>query len=278
MGQKEKIVELLEVKGSLTQSELAESIYGDKDHNSNIYSALSNLVSSGVLLKSESSPFTYSLSGNDTTDNEVPAQNKKDKRDVSGDVISNETLEETESQVAETVNYGAENDLITRCLERFPYNTDSDLVAMKIGLIDITNSTHLSHYKSVISMVELSKIIVSIKDIDARIKDGDPEVVNEIAKSNGNINLFSFASKYCCYHNRNFYKKDDYSIFDGVLEAYLPLYFDDITKYSIEKWRESFDYGNYNNYITRKLDELNITVDYRKRKFDHFVWYKNRLG
>ena len=39
-------------------------------------------------------------------------------------------------------------------------------------------------------------------------------------------------------------------------------------------------YGNtdeaYNDYITRKLDELGITVSFRKRKFDHFVWYKNR--
>lgn len=30
----------------------------------------------------------------------------------------------------------------------FPDNTDPDIVAMKVGLIDITNSTHLSQYKS----------------------------------------------------------------------------------------------------------------------------------
>lgn len=276
MGLKETITNLLTNQRAMTQSELAESIYGDKNHNSNIYGALTNLVSNGVLLKSKVSPFTYTLSGTDVTNNEMTTRKKKDKRDVSGDVITNKTLEEVESQVAQTVNYGAENDLITRCLARFPYNTDSDLVAMKIGLIDITNSTHLSHYKSVISMVDLSKIIVSITDIDARIRDGDPEVVSEIARSNENINLFSFASKYCCYHNRNFYKKDDYSIFDGVLKEYLPLYFNDITEYRIDKWRTSFNYREYNNYISQKLDELNITVAYRRRKFDHFIWYKNR--
>lgn len=52
----------------------------------------------------------------------------------------------------------------------------------------------------------------------------DSEVVNEIARSNGKINL----------------------------------------------------YKAYNDYITRKLDEYGITVEHRKRKFDHFVWYKNR--
>ena len=101
-------------------------------------------------------------------------------------------------------------------------------------------------------------------------------LVNEIARSNGKINLFSFASKYCCYHNRNLYGRDDYSILDTVLKEYLPRYFDDITKGQIQKWQDSFNYKAYNDYITKKLDECGITVNHRKRKFDHFVWYKNR--
>lgn len=141
---------------------------------------------------------------------------------------------------------------------------------------EITNSTHLSQHKSKISMVELSSIIASIPDIDARIKAGDPEVVNLIARSNGKINLFSFASKYCCYHNRNLYERDDYSILDTVLKDYLPRYFGDVTRNQIQRWQDSFNYKAYNDYITKKLDELGITVEFRKRKFDLFVWYKNR--
>ena len=134
----------------------------------------------------------------------------------------------------------------------------------------------VSQHKSKISMVELSNIIASIPDIDARIKAGDPEVVNLIARSNGKINLFSFASKYCCYHNRNLYERDDYSILDTVLKDYLPRYFGDVTRNQIQRWQDSFNYKAYNDYITRKLDELGITVEFRKRKFDLFVWYKNR--
>ena len=122
----------------------------------------------------------------------------------------------------------------------------------------------------------MADCIVKIKDIDKRIKDGDPEVVNEIARCNGKINLFSFASKYCCYHNKNVYEKDDYSILDTILRDSLPRYFDDVTSRQIEKWQKSFDYKKYNDYITTKLDELGITLDYKKRKFDHFVWYTNR--
>lgn len=276
MGQKETIVDLLKTNGTMTQLALAEAIYGDKNHGPNIYGALMGLVNSGVVLRTGSQPAYYSLSGADIVIPEKVTQPKKGVRDISGDEITNETIEEADKIVAETDNYGPEMEMITRCLHKFPDNTDPYVVAMKVGLIDITNSTHLSQHKSKISMVELSSIIASIPDIDARIKAGDPEVVNLIARSNGKINLFSFASKYCCYHNRNLYERDDYSILDTVLKDYLPRYFGDVTRNQIQRWQDSFNYKAYNDYITRKLDELGITVEFRKRKFDLFVWYKNR--
>lgn len=276
MTQKEMIVNLLNTNGTMTQGALAEAIYGDKNHAPNIYASLTGLVTSGVVLRTGSQPSYYSLSGSEVIIPEKGTQPKKEYRDVSGDVITNEAMEEAEALVQGTENYGPENELITRCLQKFPKNTDPDVVAMKVELIDITNSTHLSQHKSKISMVELANIIAAIPNIDARIEAGDPEVVNEIARSNGKINLFSFASKYCCYHNRNLYGRDDYSILDTVLKEYLPRYFDDITKGQIQKWQNNFDYKAYNDYITRKLDEFCITVEHRKRKFDHFVWYKNR--
>lgn len=276
MTQKEMIINLLNTNGTMTQGALAEAIYGDKNHAPNIYASLTGLVTSGIVIRTGSQPSYYSLSGSEIIAPEKITQPKKDYRDVSGDAITNEAMEEAEALVQGTENYGPENELITRCLQKFPTNTDPDIVAMKVGLIDITNSTHLSQHKSKISMVELANIIAAIPNIDARIEAGDPEVVNEIARSNGRINLFSFASKYCCYHNRNLYGRDDYSILDTVLKEYLPRYFDDITKGQIQKWQNDFDYKSYNDYITRKLDEFCITVEHRKRKFDHFVWYKNR--
>ena len=277
MGQKETIVSLLQQQGIMTQGALAEAMYGDKHHMPNIYSALMSLVNAGVVLRAGQNPSYYSLNGAVEI---KPVQrtntSKKVYRNVSSDVISNETLDEASALVQKTDNYGPENELITRCLQKFPQNTDPDVVAMKIGLIDITNSTHLSQHKSLISMVDLCHIIVGIPDIDARIAAGDPDVVNEIARSNGRINLFSFASKYCCYHNHNLYGRDDYSILDTILKEYLPRYFSDITKGRIQRWQETFDYRAYNDYISQKLDELGVTVVFRKRKFDYFVWYKNR--
>lgn len=276
MKQKEMIFNLLKTNGTMTQATLAAAIYGDKNHSSNIYASLTELVKKGIVLRTGSSPSYYSLSGAEVIIPEKSVKSPKKYRDVSGDIITNDAMEEIELLVQNTENYGPENELITRCLRKFPENIDPDIVAMKVGLIDITNSTHLSQHKSKISMVELADIISSIPDIDERIAIGDPEVVNEIAKSNGKVNLFSFASKYCCYHNRNLYGRDDYSILDTVLKEYLPRYFDDITRGQIQKWQDSFNYQAYNDYISKKLDEYGITVSYRKRKFDHFVWYKNR--
>ena len=276
MSQKETIVNMLKTNGTMTQGALAEAIYGDKNHGPNIYATLIGLVKNGAVLRTGSNPSYYSLSGAEIIIPEKSQKTTKGYRDVSGDIITNEAMEEAETLVQGTDNYGPENELITRCLRKFPKNSDPDIVAMKVGLIDITNSTHLSQHKSKISMVELANIIAAIPYIDERIADGDPEVVNEIARCNGKINLFSFASKYCCYHNRNLYGRDDYSILDTVLKEYLPRYFDDVTKNQIQKWQDSFNYKAYNDYITRKLDELGITVEFRKRKFDLFVWYKNR--
>lgn len=273
MNQKEKIMDLLTKKGEMTQSALAEEIYGDKGHTSNIYSALTRLVSIGAVLRSENCPSYYSLSGAGV---EIAQKSNKTSQNISYSEITNKSIEEVENKVRQTDNYGRENELISRCLKRFPANTDPDLVAMKMGLIDITNSTHLSQYKSKISVVEFADIISKIDNIDKRIKEGDPSVVNAIAKSNGKINLFSFASKYCCYHNRNLYERDDYSIFDTVLKEHLPEYFNDVTKDKIQKWQSEFKYEEYNDYITEKLNELGITIKDKKRKFDHFVWYNNR--
>lgn len=191
-------------------------------------------------------------------------------------VITEKMIDEANTKVLSSFNYGKEDELITDCLKRFPYNNDKIIVAMKIGLIDITNNTHLGQHKSLISVPEFADVIISIKDIDQRIKNGDPSVVNEIARANGKINLFSFASKYCCYHNANYYENDAYSIFDTVLKKNLSKYFSDISESKLEKWRKAFDYESYNKYIGEKLKELGITCTQKRRKFDRYIWYKNR--
>lgn len=184
MGQKETIIDLLKSNIVMTQAELADTMYGEKGHGPNIYAALSELLTAGVVVRIGSNLSYYYLSGVEFILPTKKVEAKKGTMDVPDDVV--------EAMVEVTDNYDPENEMISRCLKKYPANMDPDLVAMEIGLIDITNSTHLSQNKSKISMVELANIIASIPNIDERIAVGDPEVVNEIARSNGKINLFSF--------------------------------------------------------------------------------------
>lgn len=188
--------------------------------------------------------------------------------------FSNNDLEKFHKAVLEDDKYGSENILIKQILEKYPTNTSREIVAMKISLIDVTNSTNLSRYKSKISLSDLTTVICKIEDFDKRVENGDPTLVKEIANQK-RINLFSFATKYCCYHNYIIYKRDDYSIYDGILKSNLKKYID-VKENQIEKWRKNCDYESYHNLIGEILSNNNIDIKDKRRKFDHFVWWQNR--
>lgn len=190
--------------------------------------------------------------------------------------LTKENIEIQDELVRNSENYGKEAKIIHDCFNKYPENKDLNIIAMKIALIDVTNSTQLSKHKSKISLFELANFINNIPSFDLRIEQGDPELVSIIAKNNGSINLFSFASKYCCYHNVEIYKKDDYSIFDSFVKSTLPFYCSKITEHKIETWRKTYDYLSFNNCIEMLLNQNNINVDFRRRKFDRFLWYQNK--
>lgn len=189
--------------------------------------------------------------------------------------ITTNALLETAKEISKNV-YGQENELITRCFSCFPNNNDINIVAMKIGLIDITNSTNIAKYKSKMGVHDLARHIVEIPDLDLMIQSGDLNAVRLIANTHKGISLFSFATKYCCYHNHNVYKKDDYSIYDTVIAKSLPNYFEDISYSTLKKWRQECNYEEFSSYIEIKLNYLGIYLPNRRRLFDRYIWYKNK--
>ena len=190
--------------------------------------------------------------------------------------LTEENIEEQHQVVGASSNYGKEGLIIHDVLNAFPLHNDLNTIAMKIAVIDVTNSTHLSQYKSRLSLYDLAKVILDIPNFDERLAKGDPELVNIIARNIGAVNMFSFASKYCTYHNVEVYGRDDYSIFDGIVKNTLPYYIHGLTVNRIDKWRRNFDYETFNKCVGKLLDENNIHIPFRRRKFDHFLWYANR--
>ena len=211
-----------------------------------------------------------------------PVQRKEGKRLPErrrGNEILKVTAEEIEAvhkKVLEDEGYGTDYQIIYDVLNRFPYNTEPEIVAMKIGLIDMTNSTHLGQHRNHVTLLELVQLICGIKDFDLRVQQGDPELVKILARSNGKRNLFSFASKYCTYHNVDVYGKDDYSIYDNVVADNLFRYVPGLSKTATAQWRQNVDYIAFLNCIEKLLDDNEIFIDFRRRKFDHFLWYTYR--
>lgn len=190
--------------------------------------------------------------------------------------LTEENIEKQHKFVGASSNYGKEGLIIHDVLNAFPLHNDLNTIAMKIAVIDVTNSTHLSQYKSRLSLYDLAKVILEIPNFDNRLAKGDPQLINIIARNIGAVNMFSFASKYCTYHNVEVCGRDDYSIFDGIVKNTLPHYIQGLTTNKIDTWRRSFDYEAFNECVGKLLDENNIHIPFRRRKLDHFLWYANR--
>lgn len=190
--------------------------------------------------------------------------------------ITEKNIEEQHRRVKESKIYGNEGLIIRDILNAYPLNDDINVIAMKIAVIDVTNSTHLAQYKNQISLYDMAKVIYEIPNFDERIAIGDPELVNIIARNKKAINMFSFASKYCTYHNVEIYQRDDYSIFDAIVKKSLPNYLKGITSYKLDVWRQNYNYQAFNDCIGKLLDDYNIRIPFRRRKFDHFLWYANK--
>lgn len=190
-------------------------------------------------------------------------------------VLRSKDLHEGHNDVLSNNKYGKEYQLIESVLKKYPNNKTIEDVACKIAVIDFTNSTNLRLYKNKINLYSLAEIITKV-DFDARVAKGDVSLVSDII-SKCPVKLYSFASKYCCYHNTFLYNRDDYSIYDSVVEKHLPEYATE--KLPASKWRKNFNYETFNQYIGDLLDEYGITAatePQRRRLFDHYVWYKNR--
>ena len=188
-------------------------------------------------------------------------------------VLRSKGLHEAHNDVLSDDKYGKEYRLIEDVLKKYPNNKTIEDVACKIAVIDFTNSTNLHFF----NLYTLAEIITSEKvDFDARVARGDVSLVSDII-SRCPVKLYSFASKYCCYHNTFLYNRDDYSIYDSVVASHLHKYATE--KLPASKWRKNFNYETFNQYIGDLLDEYGITAatePQRRRLFDHYVWYKNR--
>lgn len=282
--QQVSILRVLNDGNALTRKQIAETIYGEGCDQARIYNALEKLVEEGTVIKRGVRPSYYSVSAE--VNLQEPEATTEKTREFHVVSLSEDALRAAYHAVLNDPTYGTELKLVERVLNNplFSRNTDVDIVAMKIALIDVTNSTHLHQYKSQINLQELAEFIVKkIPDFDERVSRRDDALVEELARCNGKINLFSFASKYCFYHNTLIYGRDDYAKYDGIVRNCLPRYLEQIkivlngrrvTPNTLNNMRKRFDYKSFNDLIDAAL--ASIQMDHKKAMFDYLMWYYNR--
>ena len=132
--------------------------------------------------------------------------------------------------------------------ELCPKNTELKHILLKCASLNDFYSTNI------FSVYPVAKHILSLKNIDERLKSYDPLLVSEIQKvsiSDVEKNFYSFASKYCSHHNPN-----DYPIYDS--------YVDEVLRYFRNKKDLSFrnddlkDYDKFKSVILTFRDKFSL--------------------
>lgn len=165
-----------------------------------------------------------------------------------------------------------------------------------VTLIDQENSTHLAvsgmQAGSNQGRVLTAQCISKIQNLQQRLAQGDPTLVNEIAGAVSSRNNFSFASKFCAYTSIYSLNADNYSIYDNVIKNILPYYAYYYLSNSPQYWRrvkgknarnistieEVFrkrsDYKGYQDLIGEILLEVEAKgITITRKQFDNLLWY-----
>lgn len=190
--------------------------------------------------------------------------------------------------------FSEENNHIKNFIIDHKKTTDKEEILQIVKLIDKENSTHQNisgknkgdNRGYEITAEKICKIVNFYKDLE----NGKPELVNKIAKSIDTRYTYSFASKYCSYMSRYLFNKDNYSIYDNVINNILPYYaYIYVDEYYIAKKcsnintvffnKQNGDYKKYQNLIDRIIEKVNEKKHFTisRKDFDYLLWgyYKN---
>ncbi|MGQ9445508.1 hypothetical protein ACTHGP_08910 [[Pasteurella] aerogenes] len=159
-------------------------------------------------------------------------------------------------------NYVQQEKAVIKLFALMPNNTDMTEVLLKTSVLNDFYSTNI------FSVYSVAKHILSIQDIDLRLKNGDLSLVGELQKvtiSDAEKNFYSFATKYCSHHNPEMFPIYD-SYVDKVLWA-----FNKADPFSTFTRTELRDYAEFKRVLLdfqRKFKLTSFTI----RELDQYLW------
>ena len=143
----------------------------------------------------------------------------------------------------------------------YKYNTDLNEILIKCSCLNDFYSTNI------FSVYPVAKKIYQL-NIHKRLQEGDPTLVNDIAHiiiNNKEKYFYSFASKYCSYHNNI-----DFPIYDYFVDKML-IYFQKKDKFSSFKKDDLKDYPKFKTVLNDYKKYYNIN-EYNLRDIDKYLW------
>ena len=264
---KQRIIKVLKTSPKLTQSEISSSIDDGAHDPATIHEALRSLMGKGWVVRTEESPYRYSLSEKEEQEFEAYLAPKKAKTKPSNICVPKPSKEEVEKWLAHwrgLESYVHQETAIDRLFrEVFPGNDDLENVMIKCSVLNDFYSTKI---------FKIYPLAVHIRDlhIDERLQRGDLSLVEDIADvhmSNSEETHFyySFASKYCSHHNPG-----TYPIYDSFVKKMLKFFRDE---YHFDEFLDSelMNYPRFREILLNFRSFFGLEL-YTLKELDVYLW------
>jgi len=179
---------------------------------------------------------------------------------------SNRLIDNYINQFKEDERYFLSDRAIINLFKAFPNNNKLEDILLKISVINDLYSTNI------LSTFNLAKHIKRL-NIDKDLSNGCPQLVHKIAtgheirisRSNTEINFYSFATKYCNWHNRK-----DYAIYDSFVDKLLWAY-KNSDGFDTFKRTDLKDFNKFKQIIENFISFYNLT-SHNLKEIDKFLW------
>ena len=174
--------------------------------------------------------------------------------------------------------FDSENKILEEALKelfgQYPHNTQPAQVLLKVTALNALYSTQIPLYrKSIPTIFDVVEHIVTL-GIDSDLKRGDDGVVNRLAKTavpdKRTFYYYSFATKYCSWHNPN-----AYPIFDSRVYGYLCHL---VNHRCLDRFKENdlWDYPKFKKVI-EEFRERNGITDFTFKEIDKFLYHQGAM-
>ncbi len=146
-----------------------------------------------------------------------------------------------------------------------PYNRSIDDIILKAAALNTVYNTRIT------SIYPVAQRILSL-NIDERLRAGDETLVNELMGVdyviNGEVSHadhYSFASKYCSFHN-----SDAFPIYDSYVDAIL-WHYQNVEHFYVFKHSELKDYPKFKRIIRAFQSHFGLE-QYTVKQLDQYLW------